>query len=241
MTSPVVVAESASDPDSGIWFAVPGGFTELPLDVFLAPPASSDASQLREALAPLVEVIPDGITRQQFIAQLASAQQLLSALREVGTVHCSLGVHRDDVEGGHGKILHSLFTVSWRDIAWSPRSVSAARAVATAEQHSRIEYLDLPSGPASMGETVRTPAPGYGLQPGPLLQLYAYLPHPDCKRMAVLMMSTPEVERREQYCKILRHIAELTSFESPLTGERADSSSSGLNGTTDDSYEGIER
>ncbi|GAA2286990.1 hypothetical protein GCM10010234_28370 [Streptomyces hawaiiensis] len=213
MKSHVVVADSANDPGAGIWFAVPGGFTELPLDVLLAPPASPDASRLREALAPLVEAIPDGITRQQFIAQLASGRQLLSALREVGTVHCSLGVHRDDVEGGNGRILHSLFTVSWRDIAWSPRSVSAARAVATAEQHSHVEYLDLPSGPASMGETVRTPAPDRGLPPIPLLQLHAYLPHPDCKRMAVLMMSTPEVERREQYREILRNIAELTSFE----------------------------
>jgi hypothetical protein len=44
----------------------------------------------------------------------------------------------------------------------------------------------------------------------------AHLPHPDCKRMAVLMMSTPEVGRREQYREILRQIAELTSFESPL-------------------------
>ncbi|GAA2399264.1 hypothetical protein [Streptomyces coeruleofuscus] len=216
MTSHVVISESVHDPSCGIWFAVPGGFTELPLNVLLAPPTSAEADRLREALAPLVEAIPDGVTRQQFIAQLASGQQLLRALREVGTVHCSLGVHRDDVEGGRGGFLHSLFTVSWRDIAWSPRSVSAARAVATAEQHSNIEYLDLPSGPASMGETVRTPTPESGLSTTPLLQIYAYLPHPDCKRMAVLMVSTPEVGRREQYREILRHIAELTSFESPL-------------------------
>jgi hypothetical protein len=216
MTSRVVIADSASDPRAGIWFAVPGGFTELPLDVLLAPSASAEASRLREALAPMLESIPDGITRQQFIAHLASGQQLLAALREVGTVHCSLGVHRDDVEGGSGKILHSLFTVSWRDIAWSPRPVSAARAVATAEQHSHIEYLDLPSGPASMGETVRTPTAESGLPPTPLLQISAYLPHPDCKRMAILMLSTPKVERREQYREILRQIVELTSFESPL-------------------------
>lgn len=216
MTSHVLIADSVNDPSSGIWFAVPGGFTELPLDVILAPPASAEANRLQEALAPLVEAMPDGVTRQQFVAQLASSQQLLRALREAGTVHCSLGVHRDDVEGGTGEILHSLFTVSWRDIAWSPRAVSAARAVATAEHHSHIEYLDLPSGPASMGETVRTPVPESGLPPTPLLQIYAYLPHPDCKRMAVLMVSTPEVERGEQYRAILRQIAELTSFESPL-------------------------
>lgn len=163
MTYRVIVDDSASDPSAGIWFAVPGGFTELPIDVLLAAPASAEADRLQQALAPLVEAIPDGVTRQQFIAQLASGQQLLRALREVGTVHCSLGVHRDDTAGNNGETLHSLFTVSWRDIAWSPRAVSAARAVATADQHSNIEYLDLPSGPASMGETLRTPTPESGL------------------------------------------------------------------------------
>ncbi|MDX3498027.1 hypothetical protein ACKI1I_17805 [Streptomyces turgidiscabies] len=216
MTYRVFVDDSAIDPSAGIWFAVPGGFTELPIDILLAAPASAEANRLQKALTPLVEAIPDGVTRQQFIAQLASGQQLLRALREVGTVHCSLGVHRDDTAGSDSETLHSFFTVSWRDIAWSPRAVSAARAVATAEQHSHIEYLDLPSGPASMSETLRTPTSESGLPPTPLLQIYAYLPHPDCKRMAVLMLSTTAVARREQYREILRQIAELTSFESPL-------------------------
>ncbi|MFE2063169.1 hypothetical protein ACFXDH_12305 [Streptomyces sp. NPDC059467] len=215
-TPQVVIDDSATDPHAGIWFAVPGGFTELPIDVLLAAPASAEADRLRQALVPLVEAIPDGVTRQ-FIAQLAWGQQLLRALREVGTVHCALGIHRDDVADGGGGTLHSLFTVSWRDIAWAPRSVSAARAVATAEDHTRVEYLDLPSGPAAIGETVRTPSPDSGLPPTPLLQIHAYLPHPDHKRLAVLTLSTTAVERRLQYRAILHSIAELTSFESPLS------------------------
>ncbi|MGW1619843.1 hypothetical protein [Streptomyces sp. NPDC002172] len=218
-TPQFVIDDSATDPHAGIWFATPGGFTELPIDVLLAPPASADAERLRQALAPLVEAIPDGVTRQQFIAQLASAQQLLGALREVGTVNCALGVHRDDVAVDSGGTLHSLFTVSWRDVAWAPRPVSAARAVATAE-HAHVEYLDLPSGPASMGETVRTPSPESGLPSTPLLQIHAYLPHPDRRRMAVLTLSTTAVERRVQYRAILHNIAELTSFESPLGDSR---------------------
>jgi hypothetical protein len=212
----IVIDESAHDTSTGIWFAVPGGFTEVPLDVLLAPPMSPEANRLTEAIAPLVEAIPDAVTRQQFIAQLASGQQLLHALREVGTVHCSLGVHRDDMEDGSGRTLHSLFTVSWREIAWSPPSVSAARAVATAERYSHVEYADLASGPASIGETVRTPSHESGLPSTPLLQIHAYLPHPDCRRMAVLMLTTTAVERRAEYRSMLRQIAELTSFESPL-------------------------
>lgn len=67
-----------------------------------------------------------------------------------------------------------------------------------------------------MGETVRSPSHRAGLPPTPLLQIYAYLPHPDCRRLAVLTLSTTAVERRDQYRGILRQIAELTSFESPL-------------------------
>ncbi|MFJ8491006.1 hypothetical protein ACIRBZ_22025 [Streptomyces sp. NPDC094038] len=215
-TPQIVIDESAADPHAGIWFATPGGFTELPIDVLLAPPASAEADRLRQALAPLVEAIPDGVTSQQFIAQLASGQQLLRALREVGTVHCALGVHHDDVAEGSGGTLHSLFTVSWREVAWAPRSVSAARAVATAEQHEHVEYLDLPSGPASMSETVRVPSPESGLPPTRLLQIHAHLPHPDHRRMAVLTLSTTAVKRRVQYRAILHNVAELTSFESPL-------------------------
>jgi hypothetical protein len=211
----VVIDDSVSDPGIGIWFATPGGFTEIPFDVLLSPPGSSEAERLRESIAPLVDAIPDGVMRQRFIAQLASGQQLLRALVEVGTVHCSLGVHRDDT-GESGGMLHSLFTVTWRDIAWSPRSVSAARAVAAVEQHAHVEYLDLPSGPASMGEVVRTPSLESGLPATKLLQLYAYLPHPDCRRMAVLMLSTTALERRVEYRAILRQIAELTTFELPL-------------------------
>ncbi|MEU9151522.1 hypothetical protein AB0D59_13425 [Streptomyces sp. NPDC048417] len=81
---------------------------------------------------------------------------------------------------------------------------------------AHVGYLDLPGGPASMGETVRTPSPESGLPPTPLLQVHTCLPHPDHKRMAVLPLSTTAEERRVQYRAILHSIAELTSFESPL-------------------------
>ncbi|MFI9827020.1 hypothetical protein ACIHIX_04985 [Streptomyces sp. NPDC051913] len=88
--------------------------------------------------------------------------------------------------------------------------MSVARAAATADEHAHVEDLGLPSGPVAMGETVRAPAAES------LLQIYECLPHPDCKRMAVLMLSTTAVERREQHREILRQIAQLRTFESPL-------------------------
>lgn len=217
MTAPrFTIHDSARGPDVGIWFAVPAGFIELPVDTLVADPDSAAIARLRTALNPLVEALPEGIARQQFIAQLAAGQQLALALREIGTVHCSIGLHRDDTEGGDGRTLLSLFTVSWQKTAWCPRAISAARAVATAEHHSDIEYIDLPCGPASIGVTVRTPAAAVGVPQAPLLQIHAYLPHPDGRRMAVLSLSTAAVSHREHYRVILREVASMVSFENPL-------------------------
>ncbi|MEU6078982.1 hypothetical protein [Streptomyces sp. NPDC047108] len=171
-------------------------------------------------MEPVLSSAPDELVRQQFTAQLAAARQLMLALAEVGTVHCSLGLHRNDVDDTDdegGRPLFSLFTLSWRDTSWAPRHITAARA-ATVENHTHVEYFDLPCGPASISETVRTAAAGSGFPQEPLLQVFAHLPHPDGKRLAVLTLSTSAVRHREQYRSILRQIAELVSFENPLTG-----------------------
>jgi hypothetical protein len=42
------------------------------------------------------------------------------------------------------------------------------------------------------------------------------LPHPDCKRLVVLTLSTTAVARRDQYRAILHQIAETVSFDDPL-------------------------
>ncbi|MER5970128.1 hypothetical protein ABT112_10410 [Streptomyces sp. NPDC002055] len=214
------IHDSAADPLADIWFAVPAGFVEIPLDVLLAKSGSPEDSRLQGAVAPLLDALPDDVGRQRFIAQLAAGQQMLLALREVGTVHCSLGLHRDDFEDGDGdgRSLLSLFTLSWRETAWAPRAVTAARAVATDERHTQVEYLDLPCGPASLSETVRVALPDSGLPQQPLLQVHAHLPHPDGKRLAVLTLSTMAIVRRAEYHQLLRQIAEMVSFDDPLSG-----------------------
>lgn len=214
-----VVADSARDPDADIWFAEPAGFTALPLDSLLAPPGSPSADELRSVFAPFLDTAPNEAMRQQFVAQLAAGRPLLGGLREVGTVHCSIGLHRDDVDdadSGKGQPLLSLFTLTWRDTAVAVRAVTAARAVTEAERHAHIEYLELPCGPVTFSETVRAPAADSGLPRLPLLQIHAHLPHPDCKRLIVLTLSATAVHRREQYRAILRQIAETVSFDNPL-------------------------
>ncbi|WP_432042170.1 hypothetical protein [Streptomyces cadmiisoli] len=218
-TPTFILDPSVNDPHAELWFAEPGGFVPLPLDALLPEPGSPAAERLRRAAAPFLDAAPDEAARQQFIAQFASGQRMLSALREVGTVHCSIGLHRDDVgeprDAGRNRPLLSLFTLSWRDAAVAPRGVTAARAVTGAEGHTHVEYRELPCGPATFSETVRTPAPAGGLPPLPLLQVHARLPHPDCRRLAVLTLSTTAVARRAEYRAVLLRIAETASFENP--------------------------
>ncbi|MCX4666887.1 hypothetical protein OG453_09430 [Streptomyces sp. NBC_01381] len=209
--------ESAQDPDADLWFVEPAGFTTIPLDVFLAPQDSPATEKLRTALAPLLDAAPDGTAaRQQIIAQLSAGKQILAALCQAGTVHCSVGLHRDDVGGTGGPLLLSLLTLAWRDIALAPPAVTAARAVASSEGHTHVEYVELPCGPASVSETVRTPSLGSGLLQQQLLQIHAHLPHPAGKRLAVVTLTTAEVARREHYRAILGQVAELVSFDDPL-------------------------
>ncbi|MET7985363.1 hypothetical protein [Streptomyces sp. NPDC005281] len=213
------VADSAEDPDADIWFAEPAGFTAVPLDALLPAPDSPAADGLRTAFAPFLQAVPDELTRQRFIAAFAQGQRLLGALREEGTVHCSIGLHRDDVDEGavsDGGPLLSFFTVSWRATAVAPRAVTAARAVTGLDGRALVECVELPSGPVTFSEVVHTPGVVEGLPRMPLVQFRAHLPHPDCKRLAVLTLSTNAVGRREQYRAILRRIAALTTFDDPL-------------------------
>lgn len=215
MSAPTVILDaSTADPLAELWFVEPAGFLPLSLDALLPEPDSPAGDSLRAAAAPLVDAAPDEAARQQFIAAFAAGQQLLAALREVGTVHCSVGLHRDDV-GGAGELLFSLFTVSWRETAPAPRGVTAARAVASDGGHVQVEFVELAAGPASFSEVGSTPASGSGLPQRPLLQMHAHLPHPDCRRLAVLTLTTTAPARRAEYRAILRVIAESVSFERP--------------------------
>ncbi|MFF1716402.1 hypothetical protein [Streptomyces sp. NPDC058268] len=216
-TPEFILDESVNEPGGDIWFAVPAGFTSIPINALLNPPDSAGAEELRTAIGPLLDAIPDAVGRRRLLGQVASGQQLLAALVDVGTTHCSIGLHRDDVsESNSGGHLFSLFTLSWRDIATAAPAVTAARAVTGAEGYANVEYLELPCGPASFSELVRTPNAESGLPQDPVLQIFAHLPHPDGKRLVVLTLGTTAVSRRAEYRSLVHQIAENVSFENPL-------------------------
>ncbi|MEV8123093.1 hypothetical protein AB0P07_03035 [Streptomyces sp. NPDC085944] len=216
MSAPrIYVDGSVNDARSEMWFAEPAGYTPVPLNSLLAEPGSPEAGVMREAAAPLLDAAPSEWVRQRFVAQFALGQQMLGVLCDLGTVHCSVGLHRDDV-GGSAQPLFSLFTITWRDTATAPRAATAARAVTGPGGHSRVEYLEQPCGPVTISETVRRPETDSPLPHHPLLQVHAHLPHPDCKRLAVLTVSTAAVVRREEYRAVLRRIVATVRFEDPL-------------------------
>ncbi|MFE9606976.1 hypothetical protein [Streptomyces sp. NPDC006012] len=168
-------------------------------------------------MEPLLASAPDDGIRRQFAANLADVLRMFHVLSREGMVHCSLGLHRDDTgQGDGGGVLLSLFTIAWMGTAWGPRGVTAARAVASAEGHTHIDYAELPCGPATFSETVRTPTLESGLPGRPLLQIHAHLPHPDGTSLALLTLSTTAVVLRESYRLVLRQMAELVSFDDPF-------------------------
>ncbi|XVV36965.1 hypothetical protein ACQPXT_25750 [Streptomyces sp. CA-100214] len=115
----IVIHESVKDPFAELWFAEPAGFTALPLDALLPEPGTGAAKGLRAAVAPILDRAGSETARQEFIAQIASGQRLLAALREFGTVHCSVGLHRDDI-GGRPRPLLSFLTITWHATAAAP-------------------------------------------------------------------------------------------------------------------------
>ncbi|WP_367043494.1 hypothetical protein [Streptomyces sp. Je 1-332] len=222
MTAPRFILDaSAHNAEADIWFAQPAGFTTIPLRALLNPRNSPGAEALRDALAPILDSAKDDLARQQFLIQLARGQELLAALVEARTTRCAIGLHHDDIADSdtgdnNGSYLFSLFTLSWRDIATATPTVTAARAVTGTEGHTNIEFLELPCGPASFSEVVRTPNAESGLPQDPILQVFAHLPHPDSKRLVVLTLGTTAVHRRAEYRSLIHQIAENVSFEDPL-------------------------
>ncbi|MFF4897020.1 hypothetical protein [Streptomyces sp. NPDC001068] len=191
-----VIDASTRSKDADVWFALPPGFVALPVEGLTAdgghPAQETDSSTVSDP-----------------------ALRLAHLLLAAGAVHVSLGLHGDDEDGG-GPLL-SLFTLAWRDTEWSPRSVLAARAVCGLENADHIETLELPSGPASLAQTRIAAPPELGLTVGrQLLQITAYVPCPDGRRIAILSLATTHVERAIHYRALLRDIAGTVSFENPL-------------------------
>ncbi|MEU5312035.1 hypothetical protein [Streptomyces sp. NPDC021562] len=191
-----VIDDSARSPDADVWFAMPRGFVPIPLQELM-----TAAHEPASTSGPLTGLGP----------VLRWARLLV----EAGVVHCCLGLHSDDQTDG-GPLL-SLFTLAWRATEWAPRSVLAARAATASEEAEHLEALALPCGPAALVQTRADVPAELGLNaPDGLLQVTAYVPCLDGRRVAILSLATTAVEHARHFRDLLRDIAATVSFEDPL-------------------------
>ncbi|MFE9613688.1 hypothetical protein [Streptomyces sp. NPDC006012] len=204
---------SAQMPDADIWFALPPGFMPFPVERILAGEGTSGGEE--HVGGPSAErlAVPDGSPgREHLVPPLAPVRRLTYMLAWTRVIHCSVGMHRDD-EGGDSLLL-SLFTLAWRETAWAPRSVTAARSAAAVSDAVHREILDLPCGPGSLVETRVTPQVDGVTQE--LLQATAYVPYPDARRLAILTLSTTATHHSDHYRNLLRETARMVTFDNPL-------------------------
>jgi hypothetical protein len=212
------VDASARMSQADIWFALPAGFVSIPLENLLAtePPAGGSGSpeDPRNPLGTLAGMLSASADAEELVTLLAPVQRFFQVLALNGVVHCSLGLHCDDDDDGDGQLLPSFFTLAWRETAWAPRQVNAARAATATDNARHVELLDLPCGPASLVETHL--APQFGAASQELLQFTVFVPYPDARKLAVLTLSTAATHRADHYRNLLRGIAQMVTFENPF-------------------------
>ncbi|MFJ9901376.1 hypothetical protein ACIRVK_00460 [Streptomyces sp. NPDC101152] len=210
-----MIDESACSQDADIWFALPAGFVPLPLHELNEAARTAQTAWQGDLLRPLLETMLEGSARQRLLTDLGPVLRMAQLLLAAGAVKCCLGLHRDDE--GDGRLLLSLFTLASRATDWAPRSVLAARAAMSAQGADQILTLDLPCGPASLVQVSLNGAPEKGIAEGHrLLQITAYVPCPDGRRIALLTLATTAVDQAEYYRALLSDIAGTVSFDNPL-------------------------
>lgn len=136
-------------------------------------------------------------------------------MRREGVVSFAIGAH----EGNDGAMLESVVMLARREIPWTPPKPAAARAATAGKNALPIAVVDLPCGPGAFTESLVELPHGGRLPAAFPYEATAYLPFPDGRNLAVLMLTTTAVGARENYRDIHRALAEMVSFDNPLPEE----------------------
>ncbi|MEU6067334.1 hypothetical protein ABZ864_23285 [Streptomyces sp. NPDC047082] len=208
------IDSSVRTPDADVWFALPAGFIPLPLrELAQSEGAQDTADSPQHPLGALMEVMRSPEERRHLATLLAPVGRMFQILACSAVIHCSLGLHRDD--DGDGRLLPSLFTLSWRATAWAPRKVTASLVAAGFADARHVESLELSCGPALLVETlVSTQVTADVSQE--LLQVAVYVPFPSATKLAVLTLSTTAEHHADNYRNLIREVAGMVTFENPL-------------------------
>jgi hypothetical protein len=208
----LVIEDSALDPTSQIWYALPGGFVDIPLAALAPEPGTEGEQRLEQAMALVLEATP-GAVRDRYLGALRDVHAMARYMQREGVIGCSMGMHLAD--DGSGAL--SVFTVALRDIEWAPPKLTALRAVAERQSAQNIAALVLAGGhPASVADTVVPRFSAPGLPPQDLYQCNVYVPDPAGARLAILTLSTTAVGVRSHYRQMMEGIAYTVSFVDPM-------------------------
>ncbi|WP_030233775.1 MULTISPECIES: hypothetical protein [unclassified Streptomyces] len=228
-----MIDDTARDPSSKIWYALPAGFFGVPIDVLDPEPGSEQAAHLEQALALVLDLVPDD-QRDQYTGTLRDVRFMAAQMRNEGVIACSLGMHYAD----DGSSASSVFTVALRDIEWAPAKITAVRAVSLRECAENVGLLTLPGGrPASVSDTVITMPALAGVPSQDVYQCNLYIPAPSGTQLGVLTLSSTAVDSRKHYRDMMEGIAHTVSFHDPLPEiERAvrNEAADGTNSIADD-------
>ncbi|MFB6937638.1 hypothetical protein [Streptomyces chartreusis] len=206
------VDDSARDPSSMIWYALPGGFFDVPVDALDPEPGSGQEAHLDQALALVLDLVP-GDRRDRYAGALRDVRFMAGQMRSGGVIGCSLGMHYAD----DGSSASSVFTVALTDIEWAPAKVTAVRAVSLRESAENVALLTLPgSRPAAISDTVITMPALEGVPSHEVYQCNLYIPAPSGTQLGVLTLSTTAVGSRKHYRELMLGIAHTVSFHDPL-------------------------
>lgn len=206
------IDDSARDPSSKIWYALPGGFFDVPVDALDPEPGSEREAHLDQALALVLDLAP-GDRRDRYAGALRDVRFMAGQMRSEGIIGCSLGMHHAD----DGSSAPSVLTVALRDIEWGPAKVTAVRAVSLRESAENVALLTLPgSRPAAISDTLITMPALEGVPGHEVYQCNLYIPAPSGTQLGVLTLSTTAVASRKHYRELMEGIAHTVSFHDPL-------------------------
>ncbi|MFC3578153.1 hypothetical protein ACFOZ0_33840 [Streptomyces yaanensis] len=231
------IDDSARDPSSKIWYALPGGYLNVPLDALDAAPGTEHEARLEHLMALVADSAPEA-ERDRFAGTVRDVRYMVREMHSEGIIGCALGMHYAD----DGSSAVSVVTVALRDIEWAPPKVTAVRAATLRESAENVELVTLPGGlSGAVSDSLLTVPAVAGMPIQELYQCNVYIPAPSGVQLAVLTLSTVAVDSRKHYRDLMLAIAYTVSFHDPMRdieraarGEEADGPGSIANGIAAD-------
>jgi hypothetical protein len=208
----LVIDDSARDTTAKLWYALPDGYLDVPLEALDPAPGTEYEEQFTNVMALILSCVPEE-QRDSYVGALRDMRFMVTQMRREGVIGCSLGMHF----AGDGSSAMSTITVALRDIEWAPPKLTVVRAVSLRESTTNVKLLTLPGGrPGSISDTLVTTPAVAGMPAQDLYQCDVYIPAPSGAQLAVLTLSTTAVSALAHYREWMEAIAHTVAFHDPL-------------------------